>query len=428
LIRAIEDRPAVAYFRKVTATTWWPQADGSNVDMGAVGDALLADRPAMVEEITRLIFDNEPAYDHGRALPESELAEAIWANITEAFASIGGKSVELTVFEATGRKRAKANIPLHAVLHAYRLAAQLEWERFVQLASTMPHRERVILEGTARLWQINGTAAERVTVAYCDAVEQGRRRSLSERNALIDMLLTGEFATGSDLWDAAQALQLPVTGEFVVVVAETTTSQTPLQGAARAIAAAHGTGVWRIQGEAEVGLISLAGGSSADRTAKLIDSVATGSAGMSDPFRHLRLAPEALRQARIACDAGRGNPPGATLFSAVPLQAMLVVTPSAAEDLRIRVLGPLLNLADSERQALIETVHAWARAGGSVSECARAMYLHRNSVHRRLQHVYELTGRDPQTPIGMAELYAAVEADRMLSQQITPRQRGQSTR
>jgi DNA-binding PucR family transcriptional regulator len=41
------------------------------------------------------------------------------------------------------------------------------------------------------------------------------------------------------------------------------------------------------------------------------------------------------------------------------------------------------------------------------------MYLHRNSVTRRLQRIFELTGWDPQTPRGIAMLYVAAEAHRL---------------
>jgi hypothetical protein len=395
-----------------------PETAEVNKTMRVIAESILGNRDAIAKEVAQSILDREPAYAKGEPIAHGELIDAVLANMEEIFFPIAGKPQEGVVFEETGRRRAEQNIPLQAVLHAYRIGSQLEWERFVDFARDAPHSEQVIIQGTSRFWQIGDTAATQVAHAYIDAVGDRKRDNVEERNALIDMLLQGNLSNGSDLWDTAETLQLPVRGTFLVVVGvQKEPGELARSKASRTIQAAHGVALWRSQGEVEIGLLSLARVPSADTTLRLLDDAATGPTGVSELFHDLQEVPQFLRQARIACEASRGNPVGATSYASIPLQAMFALSPGAAEDVRRCVFGDLLKLPHNERQELLDTVLAFARAEGSVSECANAIFLHRNSVYRRLQRIHELTGRDPQSPIGMAELYAAIEADRILSHQ-----------
>jgi DNA-binding PucR family transcriptional regulator len=132
---------------------------------------------------------------------------------------------------------------------------------------------------------------------------------------------------------------------------------------------------------------------------------------VSKAFSDLAEAPEALREARVAMAIGQGTTPHVVEYGDVPLQAMLVVAPKSAERLRRAVLGALLDAPDSA--VLLEMLGAWIDSYGSASECAKPLFLHRNSVPRRLQRLQELTGCDPQTPRGIALLYVSLEAHRL---------------
>jgi DNA-binding PucR family transcriptional regulator len=162
-----------------------------------------------------------------------------------------------------------------------------------------------------------------------------------------------------------------------------------------------------------VGLISMGTTPQLGRVVELLTAEAGGAVGMSDPFHEISSAPEALRQARIAMAAGLGAVPGVTAYSDVPLQAMLVLAPQSAEQLRRAVLGPLLDAPRGDSAVLMDTLQSWILAGGSATDCANRMYVHRNSVTRRLQRIFELTGCDPRTPRGMGMLYVAAEAHRL---------------
>jgi hypothetical protein len=382
--------------------------------MAQIGETLLADTEQLIQPLVHKILDQEPAYQAGRTISIEDLTDTVRANAVEIYSAIAGKPLEISDFEDTGRRRAASSIPLHAVLHAYRIGGLYHWENFARVALALPGGDAVIADGASVMWQIIEIASQRVTTGYRETVEARRLQSHNERTALVDMLLTGSFAADSDVWDAAEALHLPVSGDFVVVAAST-----PRPGAAvlpdaeRLFETLHSPSVWRTEPSAQVGLVSINAPATLDRVVELLDAAATGPIGVSGVFTALDHAPEALRQARVASAALRGKPAGATKFCDVPLQALVVQSATPADDLCRLVLGDLLALPEAESRPLLDTLRTWTEAGGSTSACAAAMFVHRNSVSRRLQRIHELTGRDPQTPIGMAELFVALEAHRL---------------
>ena len=81
----------------------------------------------------------------------------------------------------------------------------------------------------------------------------------------------------------------------------------------------------------------------------------------------------------------------------------------------------LLASGEAERQALIdstvgpagelvETVRAYLAHGANMNATAVAVYAHRHTVASRLERVRALTGHDPQTPLGQAQLALGVQA------------------
>jgi len=81
----------------------------------------------------------------------------------------------------------------------------------------------------------------------------------------------------------------------------------------------------------------------------------------------------------------------------------------------------LLASGEAERRALIdstvgpageliETVRAYLAHGANMNATAVAVYAHRHTVASRLERVRALTGHDPQTPLGQAQLALGVQA------------------
>ncbi len=79
------------------------------------------------------------------------------------------------------------------------------------------------------------------------------------------------------------------------------------------------------------------------------------------------------------------------------------------------VLGPLDDLPDHEREALLDTLEAWFDHGGSAERAAQQLYVHPNTVRQRLRKLEHRTGRLVTDPRAAAELCIALESARRAS-------------
>jgi PucR family transcriptional regulator, purine catabolism regulatory protein len=66
---------------------------------------------------------------------------------------------------------------------------------------------------------------------------------------------------------------------------------------------------------------------------------------------------------------------------------------SELQDFYHEMLGPLLKADTRGDDTLIETLEVYFRCNGNLSETARAMHFHRNSVLYRLGRIEEILGR-----------------------------------
>lgn len=402
--------------RGVTPTTPFASSVDAEVAAGVrlVGELLIRDIEAIAQDLVAKILQQEPAYQLGRTITRDELTATVTETATGVFSAIAGAPLERARFEGNGRRRAASSIPLHAVLHAYRIGGLHHWECFARAAASLPLGERIITEGSTTVWSIIDLASQYVTQGYSHEVEELHSRSAEEKAALLQQLLEGSLSADVEVWDAAAVLSLPVAGTFVLVAMPAPRSEGErLPRAERALARHNLRSAWLADTSSHVGLISMGTTAQLGRVVELLAAEAGGAIGMSDPFHEISAASEALRQARIAMAAGLGAVPGVTAYSDVPLQAMLVLAPQSAEQLRQAVLGPLLDAPRGDSAVLMDTLQSWILAGGSATDCANRMYVHRNSVTRRLQRIFELTGCDPRTPRGMGMLYVAAEAHRL---------------
>ncbi len=65
---------------------------------------------------------------------------------------------------------------------------------------------------------------------------------------------------------------------------------------------------------------------------------------------------------------------------------------------------------------LMTTVEAYLEGGGALESCARALFVHANTVRYRLRRVSEVTGRDPTDPRDALVLRIALIAGRLPAQ------------
>jgi hypothetical protein len=90
----------------------------------------------------------------------------------------------------------------------------------------------------------------------------------------------------------------------------------------------------------------------------------------------------------------------------------ILVNPARSDDLTTflhATIGPLMEHDATHATALVDTVHAYFRESTNVARTARALYVHPNTVVKRLARVAELLGDDWQSPDRALELHMALQ-------------------
>ncbi|MGH2478174.1 MAG: PucR family transcriptional regulator [Ktedonobacteraceae bacterium] len=121
------------------------------------------------------------------------------------------------------------------------------------------------------------------------------------------------------------------------------------------------------------------------------------SGGLGQIARDLQSIPQAWREAQQALEIGRRLFGEGQLHSFASLGIYRLLFPLYGEqtllDFYQETLGPLLDAESRSNQALLETLAGFFRCNGNLSETARSMHLHRNSLLYRLGRIEELLGR-----------------------------------
>jgi DNA-binding PucR family transcriptional regulator len=72
-------------------------------------------------------------------------------------------------------------------------------------------------------------------------------------------------------------------------------------------------------------------------------------------------------------------------------------------------LDGLKDLSDDEREILFETFRVWLDTDASVNASAEVLFVHPNTVRKRLHRVEQRTGRSLSKPRDVVELTLALE-------------------
>jgi hypothetical protein len=104
----------------------------------------------------------------------------------------------------------------------------------------------------------------------------------------------------------------------------------------------------------------------------------------------------AISQARIALDLAqrRGSSVGPDQLST--LESLLEQLPLAQlAPFKQQLIDPLAEMDHQRGTQHVRTLRTFLAANGSLSETARDLYLHTNTVRHRLTRIHQITGRDP---------------------------------
>jgi hypothetical protein len=375
----------------------------------AVIDALVADADALATTLADRIRSDDFAYAESTLVTFDELRAACRDNLAGILGALGrdGVRVDRSAAVAAGRLKADREIPLPAVLHAYRLAGRLIWEEVVRRskasdAATLP-------DIAARMWAVIDEMSSVATDAYTEATIDRARADAQTRQTMLRALLRGEIQERSHLQEHLRVLRLGEHGTYVVAcidgpLPEADSAVSLEQSLARRGLQSQWIGELRFH----AGLIAIPDGFNLARAVAALDALETRRIGVSLVFESLRDAPQAFREAQLAVQCAPVDSPGVSVYGDRSTALLLARSPEGARDLARTILGPLLDLPDAD--SLLETLALWFECGGSASAAAERQHFHRNTIHQRLRRIELVTGRNVSHPVGAAELYLALQA------------------
>ena len=76
-------------------------------------------------------------------------------------------------------------------------------------------------------------------------------------------------------------------------------------------------------------------------------------------------------------------------------------------------LGPLLDHDAQRNSRLLDTLAVWMDCGCNTAQAARELHVERQSMHQRLQRIFELCGGDPRRTGRLAALHLATRLARL---------------
>ncbi|KMS66373.1 PucR family transcriptional regulator [Prauserella rugosa] len=385
----------------------------------AACETLLDDLDSLTLRMARLIREDEPYYvDY---MTERQLADAIRPNVISGLQNvIQNEANRPTVARRTGRERAEHGVPLATVMHAYRIGTLHLWHELVRQCSPDPGSSQALLGSASVLWNSLDMSSQALTTAYRDVETEQLFRDSRLREAALASLFSGITTNGRGLADVAAALRLPKVGLFVVVASDPQAMEQnrPSVSVERALSSLGVRSVWRSEPDSELGLVAFTPAHRTDRLDRYLASITTGRVGVSEVFESIVATPQAVTQALLARDAVPAGSNVVMRFDEARVAALVTSVPEVSVGLARQVLGRVLELPVDEQEVLLDTLDAWFTTGGSARDAGHRLHCHQNTVRYRLNKLAQLSGRDLRRPGDVTRLYLALEAVRLLPDQV----------
>lgn len=339
----------------------------------------------------------------------------------------------LADIRTSAARRVHQNVPLDALLHAYRLWGELAWESILTATDRgSPAELNAALKISGRVIQHLNLVSSEATRGYLTELHGVH----SDRDGLLNELvneLTGGRGNDDRADQLASALSIPISPSYRVVLASTLADRTRDGSLARAALNRRGIAVAKHALEAgDEGAVVVsrreqilalvpsrvdAAAAARNVAANVAKSLAEhgfcvglggahpGAAGVHTGFGEAR---EALEIAIEHDEAGQQ-----VWFDDVMIDSIL-----RSSDLTSRLveamLGPLRRQDEGRDSQLEATLRAYVDSGFSTAATARAVNVHANTIVYRLGRIHELTGRNPRNPDDLASLALAVRGAKHL--------------
>ncbi len=330
-----------------------------------------------------------------------------------------GGAFDTTAATELGVERARGGVPLSSVMEAYRVGFRRLWDAVVtESTGRVGVNGGVLRDLTDKLWAAQAAYTDAMTVGHRAEQTRRLRNDEAHRARLIDALLHGRIIEECSIWEAADCLQLPSAGPYVVIAAATNgaggEALPQIESKLRSLDVFSAW--WRLP-DLHVGIVHVKNDKHLGDVLALVSRMATARVGVSARFDDLRDTAQALRFARVSL-RGRLDP---GLLVSLFDGSILASAAVSAPDVLVKLVEPTMDcfseLSDQERDTLFETFQAWVDNDGSMRAVGELLFCHPNTVRYRLHRIEQRTGRSLSRPRDVAELCLAFEVQRRLMQQ-----------
>ncbi|RKE17893.1 CdaR family transcriptional regulator [Streptomyces sp. TLI_171] len=374
---------------------------------------LLARLPALTAETVRRIRDSMSVYRSAGPLPAGDLTESVRSNIEFTLRRLGHEEeLCLEAPRRTGRLRAEQGVPLATVQSAFRIGFAHLWETMA--AESLRHglaSSEDLVQMATYVWRFNEESTTAMMNAFNETAALLMVRRDQERSALVDVVLRGGMGNPGSVLEAADMLTLPYDGTFAVVVAHAPGLARQALPDIEPTLREHDMGsAWRLTPDAHIGIVSMRAAAAIDQLVDTLRQQTVRRAGVSPCYTRLDQTPQALHLAQVALASSARPDETVTLFDDNPLPMLVASAPSTASRIGNQVLGPVMELPDSQREQLLSTMATWFAVDGSADKAAKLLYCHPNTIRYRLRRIEQLSGRSFERRLDSAELYIALQA------------------
>lgn len=352
-----------------------------------------------------------------------------------------GELLNLEEMSATwegAARRMHQGITLEAFLHAIRIWGQIVWNAILDSArEDRPEEREAALTLAGRVMHHVDLFSAAAASAF---LQQARSEgALSERERgrgeLIDALLAGHGSSRLVL-NQAEMLQIPLASAYAAILIRPVHARTTddperqslsmraalcqaLERVSEALVPADGELLAALRGPELHALYPVSERDDYTRARQQCHKIAGSLAKLGlriglgschpDPTGvvfSLNEAREAIVFAEQAGDAAQ-----AACFDDILVEFLVGAHPVSSRCLE-SILSPLRTYDAARNSNLVETMGAYFDAAFSLTEAARSIHVHPNTMVYRLRRIHELTGRDPHDPEDLLVLVLALEHSR----------------
>jgi hypothetical protein len=310
-----------------------------------------------------------------------------------------------------GADQARQGLEASAVIEADRIGFRGLWQVLADEATRHPDVDAQTLHGmTANLHVAEDLFAAAKFSGYRDQQRRQVLEEMSPRSVMIDSLLHGHSHDAWTLWEIANYLRLPSEGPFVVIAAEVRdVGYEALPEIESKLRSLDVYSAWRQLPDLHVGIAHIASDHHLDSIIALLTRMASHRVGVSASFHDLRDTPLGLHFAKVSLRGKAKATANVSVFDGSMLSIAAVSAPAVMVKSAAATLDGFDDMPAEEREILFETFRVWLDNNASVRDSAEVLFVHPNTVRKRLHRIERRTGRSLSRTRDVVELTLALE-------------------